>query len=397
MDPSDNTAILFSERQARDRSLLLYMAGDNDLSDAGIRDVDELCREGSSPGLYIGVEIDTRGEHTGSIRYEITEPEYCAEEDSPRGYRMVIERRPEGDTGKPKTLLDFLGWGVRRYPAQETILVVGGHGTGFRHPNRSIAIDENGSGLDMAELEFVFSSTSLALEQNRLGILGFDACLMGMLEVAAHLRPYAKYLIASQHVEPGEGWPYDKVVRCLKTQQGLRDAAACIADAYVDHYRTLSIVNVTQSVIDLDETDAAMATLGELGTALSDWIDVDAKRSARLRALGRTRSLVQTFRDAEYVDVRDLARLLDEADFPANSAIKSAASDLIAALNDCVVSNCVPEEARMLNGAYGLSIWFPATLYSYTVHRQRYLQMQSVNDHRGWLNFLDRLFSFERG
>ena len=58
-------------------ALLVYIAGDNDLSDAGLRDIEEMCGAGSlEKYLHVGVEIDTYGEHTGSIRYEITEPDY---------------------------------------------------------------------------------------------------------------------------------------------------------------------------------------------------------------------------------------------------------------------------------------------------------------------------------
>lgn len=83
-----------SNRQEKERTLLLYIAGDNDLSEAGLRDIAELCEQGASENLYVGVEIDTRGEHTGSIRYEITELE-VDESGKKAAYRTVIERLNE--------------------------------------------------------------------------------------------------------------------------------------------------------------------------------------------------------------------------------------------------------------------------------------------------------------
>ena len=161
-----------SIRPKKRRALLLYMAGDNDLSDAGMRDIEELCDEGASEDLYVGVEIDTYGAHTGSIRYEITEPEL-----QPRGgskaYRVVIERLPEQDSGKPETLLGFLRWGIERFPAKDLVVVVGGHGSGFRARNRSLATDAHGSAIDMDELAHVFSLAGL--KKQKIGILGFDA------------------------------------------------------------------------------------------------------------------------------------------------------------------------------------------------------------------------------
>ena len=42
----------------------------------------------------------------------------------------------------------------------------------------------------------------------QMDIIGFDACLMGMYEVATALRPFNKYLLASEILEPGHGWDY---------------------------------------------------------------------------------------------------------------------------------------------------------------------------------------------
>ena len=39
--------------------------------------------------------------------------------------------------------------------------------------------------------------------------IGFDACLMANTDVAHELYGYAKYLFASEEVEPGTGWSYD--------------------------------------------------------------------------------------------------------------------------------------------------------------------------------------------
>lgn len=378
-------------RPVRDRSLLLFMAGDNDLSDAGLKDVDELCQEGASPNLHVAVEIDTRGEHTGAIRYEITQRE-ATPDGHEQGYRTVIERLTESDTGNPSTLLNFIQWGMRRYPAKETILVVGGHGTGFREPNRSIAIDENGSGLTMSELEYVLGKAGLrstpANTQARLGILGFDACLMGMLEVAAHVAPFARYLIASQEVEPANGWPYDQAAAKLKEVDDLAQAAQQIANAFVHQYEQSGKIEVTQSVINLDKTDVAMAALADFGSQVMQWLADGSRRAEKLRRIDRIRSKVQSFHYAEYVDARHCAFLFQE-EFSTRSPIHEKAVQLDDTLDDCIFANCVSSEGQELENANGLSIWFPATKHDHIMQRQKYRKMSSVIQHPGWLDFLD--------
>ena len=96
-------------------SLLVYIAGDNNLSDYGLEDIQEMCEVGASSRSHVAVEIDTEGDFTGSIRYEIEEPDWS-------GYarRRVIERLPEQDSGDPETLRNFLRWGIGRCDAGQT-------------------------------------------------------------------------------------------------------------------------------------------------------------------------------------------------------------------------------------------------------------------------------------
>ena len=46
-------------------------------------------------------------------------------------------------------------------------------------------------------------------------ILAFDACLMGNFETVSALQQYTKALLASEHLEPGEGFDY-RWVRCTR-------------------------------------------------------------------------------------------------------------------------------------------------------------------------------------
>lgn len=371
----------------KQRSLLLYIAGDNDLSDAGLRDIEELCKEGAYDNLYIGVEIDTHGELTGSIRYEITEPEPQVR-GKPKAFRKVIERLSELDSGKPTTLLQFLRWGIERFPASEYIVIIGGHGSGFRGGGRSIAIDDFGSALDMAEIEYVFKLANL--DEHRIGILGFDACLMGMLEIADHFSPFARYLVGSQEVEPGDGWRYDKVAEFLKKDVPLKEVGKLIAKNYIWHYtHRQSKINITLSVICLDNTAAAMIALSELGRALYYSVVDDESRRTFFK-IDNVRARTQSFRDAEYVDAIHLAQELEAEEI--STDVTNACVIFRQMLGRAIMNNRVPTKSRKLRNANGLSIWFPATHFSFSVNRARYLEMSGVASNPGWLIFLDQFF-----
>ena len=205
-------------------ALLAYIAGDNNLSDAGLEDIQEMCEVGASRDVWAAVEIDTYGEHTGSIRYEISEPDAFGE-----AHRIVIRRLAEKDSGNPETLRSFVKWGLGRYPARNRVLVVWNHGSGFRSVRRDIGYDDFGSSLDMPEVEQELRRAGLSA-RNRIDILGFDACLMNMLEVVHHFRELARIVVGSQQTEPGDGWPYNLVLAELPdiTRRPAREGRARI-------------------------------------------------------------------------------------------------------------------------------------------------------------------------
>jgi hypothetical protein len=358
-------------------ALLAYIAGDNNLSDAGLEDIRELCKVGASPDVYVGVEIDTYGEHTGSIRYQIGEPDWTGS-----AHRCVIERLAEKDTGDPETLRSFLAWGFGRYPADNHLVVVWNHGSGFRTIRRDIGYDDFGSSLDMPEIEDAFRRAGIGPD-NKIAILGFDACLMNMVEIAHHFRDQAEYLVGSQQTEPGDGWPYDEVLKAAKAGPSKIDLARQIVKAYIKSYKETGIFEVTQSAIDCSKTEAAIKALSDLG-------DLLVKRlSGYRREVRRVRLASQTFEMADYVDLIHLADLI--ARHIPDSAIKSTAKALKkAAANSVVISEKLGET---VGDSHGLSVWFPSHDRLYYDYRAKYMALKFARKYKGWIGFLDAYHS----
>jgi len=65
-------------------------------------------------------------------------------------------------------------------------------------------------------------------------IIGFDACLMGHLEVATAMAPHARVMVASQEVEPAMGWAYASFLRKLNERTSM--SAVELGNAIVDGY-----------------------------------------------------------------------------------------------------------------------------------------------------------------
>lgn len=83
----------------------------------------------------------------------------------------------------------------------------------------------------------------------QLEIIGFDACLMSMYEVASVVQPYSKYLYGSELLEPGDGWDYTALGNI--TTSGSAMSAAQVAAALTSAYMRLPATGLTQALTDL--------------------------------------------------------------------------------------------------------------------------------------------------
>ncbi len=364
----------------REWAFLVYIGGDNNLSEAGLEDIEELCYEGSSDKVYTGVEIDTYGELSGSIRYEITVPDWNGD-----AHRVVLERLEEKDHGHPSTLTDFLKWGFREFTADNHLVVVWNHGSGFRTIRRDIGFDDFGSSLDMPEIETAMVNAGVGPE-NKIRVIGFDACLMSMLEIANHFSDYVDYLVGSEETEPFDGWPYDAVLKSIKQSSDPRDLAKRIVDVYIESYRVQGMSEayqppVTQSAVDLAKTQAAVEALSALGEKLAADLP---KHRTKLKNL---RLRLQAFEMADYVDLIHMAELMAE-EIP---EVRAEARDLVKKAEECVVESKTLGES--VKNARGLSIWYPASEYLYLYYRAKYLALKCNHNGSGWVNFLDGFFS----
>jgi hypothetical protein len=134
---------------------------------------------------------------------------------------------------------------------------------------RAICSDDgSGHSLDTIELGKVIAAGVESIGQP-FDLLGMDACLMSNLEVAYQLRDYVRYLVASEENEPGEGWPYEQVLRRLVANPGIptADFASGIVANYINWYKTGD--TVTLAAMDLSRLPAMTGPLDEFAGRLT--------------------------------------------------------------------------------------------------------------------------------
>ncbi|NIM12971.1 MAG: hypothetical protein GTO45_12660 [Candidatus Aminicenantes bacterium] len=362
-------------------TFLIYLDADNNLETAGINDFQEMAKTGSSSRVNIVVQMDR---HPGT-----TPPYYTGFFGGWDGTRRFLVKKDddpsvtplqdlgEKNMGDPEVLRDFVEWGVKNYPAKHYALVIWNHGDGWRGNmlkmqqlmlkikdarsergqeggiSKAIASDDTDNDvLYMKEVQEALESAVTNLKGNngfeKFDIIGFDACLMGMVEVAYAMRNVTHYMVGSEDLEPGDGWPYDLILKELTSVQSVTPdkLARIIVTEYVNSYR--GRIGITQGAVDISKLNA-------LVTAIDAFT---AKANAEWSGLKEARKNTEEFNRMTFstwgVDLRDFA---DKVFNQVTSVdLKGVALDLRNAVDDFVI---IEGHSSDLPGSNGVSIYFP--------------------------------------
>ena len=348
--------LLANSAQAKEWTLLIYIAGDNDLARFGLIDINEMEKVGSTDEVDIVVQFDGSEKYSPgaskSVRLHIERDNDSLNINSP-----VVDKLGEVNMGQKKTFAKFVKWGVKKYPAKKYAVVLWNHGNGwyedvdssgldFTSPHdvqgivnaieqmddkadtKSVLNDEIqrrrvetevgkkfhvrpfGGQAPEAEVEdtpfgedtddavcfdqSLFGKAALSTTDIRevledvkenlpsgqtIEIVGFDACLMAMVEVFHELRNVANYGIGSQKTEPGDGWAYDRFLPALvaNPQMDGKELGKHIVSSYTAHYREQNAIttnafhrsNTTLCCVDMSQMEILGKTCDLLGQYLT--------------------------------------------------------------------------------------------------------------------------------
>lgn len=381
-------------------TLMVYMAGDNgkvfytaggvkklmtEMTSVGYKDIWEMARVGTTDACAVVCLFDTLEE---SYLVEVRHGVGMA--------NSLVQTLKEVNTGHPATLRDFVLYSMRYYPADHYALVIWNHGTGwldvdayasvrsealhyrphqpiFRttgrkiqegETTRPIAFDDTSKDfLDTQDLRRAFSEVQAATGR-RLDIIGMDACLMAMIEGAHELAPYADYFVASQEVEPLDGWPYALILQGLNDEPEMspETLAVRIVREYAKAYNaaTRQDERITQSAV----ATQAVADTERLVAGLVDAILAYPGDETLRSAVRRKRDETQRFQDPSYRDLGDFARrLADDFDLAIYDGLRDAAATLYRHLEAREPGTPILQVAYRPRyaAATGLSVYLPDT------------------------------------
>ncbi|MDD4127863.1 MAG: clostripain-related cysteine peptidase [Methanomicrobium sp.] len=169
--------------------------------------------------------------------------------------------------GDKETFEGFLDYISLNYPDYDNrYLILWNHGGGYD----GVGYDEN---FDDDRLTLTEISEALSESKSSFDLIGFDACLMSMAEVAHVLKPYSEYLVASEETEPESGWMYDILFE--KLSKNKRMSPDGFGKAAVDSFLKSEDKGKTLSLVNLEKTDEFIKTMDSLGFALNRELNAD--------------------------------------------------------------------------------------------------------------------------
>lgn len=336
------------------RTVMVYMIGSNLESEfaAGSADLEEMINS-KFDTEYTKVLVYTGGSKRWGMD-EISANENAIFEVTPTGLQKVQTYDRKIMT-KKEVLTEYIDFAYENYKSSYYDLVLWNHGGGPIVGYGSDEFSPSGSLMSLTDLKSAIADSAVIKSNKKFGFIGFDACLMGSIEVGTALKDYADYMVASEESEPGMGWNYE-FLNVIDGKTETKDLGSVIVDKYIEHYDDYPYqVGLSLSVVDLKEIASVAESADKLFGLVDD--ELNTKNfSEYSRALTRKRVYGYDGRDNQSFDLVDLQDLA--------SGVENKHPDEFSALKSSIEKAVIYSKTNMTY-TNGLSVYFPTNNKSY--------------------------------
>ncbi len=434
-------------------TIMIYMAGDNNLAvdmAYAMEQIKEVAKQGDdSPNLFVYYDGNSPAIPTLYCDFsEPGKPRYVRSYKVPNKLYWAPEKLNENAADKV-SILNFIDWCVNKVEvenngeisygrrAQKYALIFSGHSLGFQ--DIGLFKDET-SGKSMKMTDFyvtleratwdretleIFADeenlegeardiTTTVLLGQPLDILGFDSCVMGMLEVGYQFGSSAKTLIASEGSVPSAGWTYAKILGCLASEKNRNgeDTDRSVAERFVKEFirsqdsYTVGGASVDMAAWDMSQFDDLAKSFNKLAEVLIECFDDEDSRiySQLERVILQVHWKCQSYMYDQNVDLGDFCELLDLEcgrvikelgdgdDLQELKKVQKACRKVLEALKEAVILS------GFSGGNYqysnGVSVFFPWSRQTYEMSKKNYEGLWFSKDAKrrklSWKGFLKK-------
>ncbi len=298
-------------------TIIVYMQADNNLSsfaDYNIKQMQQGIVKDSSQ-VNVLVQWD-QPENNKTWRYKIL-----------KGNKIDVgSLNIEMGLDPERELVDCARWVKDNYPAKKYAWILWNHGSGIQDIKARISFlnswiqipglslsDDRGILYDDSQHSFLSNQAlrrAFAKITDILGhpidVLAMDACLMAMIEVSYQIKGLASYMVASEQIEQGTGYAYDRILNPL-TQDPMsfddRAFAELLVHAYKSYYDDKGETDYTISAFDMHYIDALKENIDNFVLAVAACKKFD--RNAISHIIIKARKKALSFATADFIDVHN--------------------------------------------------------------------------------------------
>ena len=244
-----------------EKTIIVYMAADNDLSNDALLNIRLMQRGYHETGIHFIVFVDAAGRPPCLLKIRENDCD-------------TINTFSELNSADPQTLNNVLREVIKRYPANNYGLILWSHASSWLPAGARLqSFGRDGS----AEMNIPELSNALPVH---FDFILFDACLMGAVEALYELRSKTNYVIASSVETISDGFPYAHIMpELLQRDVDLQK----IAEIYFDFYNKKENAerSATVALIDVRELENLAKEMSKL-TAENEMQQIDRSTVQRL-------------------------------------------------------------------------------------------------------------------
>lgn len=315
--------------QVKDKSVLIYMIGNNSLSSHAQENLTSLL------GGYIPSDD---GYLLVYIHSTVSDPVLLnINSNSGKINVDTLYKFPSRNSATPESLSQTIKVATTLCPAKEYGLILWSHGTGWlptgyyangtfpsssaspalKYAKRVVAADTP------AEMTFG-SENSIEIEiaklknglPHKFSYIIFDACLMGGIETAYELKDSTDYIVFSPAEVLADGFPYNKIMKHLFSSSTTEENIINVAKEYYNHYNEMTgqYKSATVSVIKT----SALSNLASATKEVFDSkrADIQSMNMSSIQGYFRTSSRHWFYDIQDFIDqlaTTEMAKKFDNA------------------------------------------------------------------------------------
>lgn len=292
-----------------------------------------------------------------------------------------VESLPLASMGDPETFTEFLSYCNMYYPAEKQALILWDHGGGSIFGMLVDTLHDNDI-LTLPELRSALEAVPAA--SGAYEMVGLDACLMATIDMVDVLGGKARYMVASEEVEPGTGWDYAGLLTALAADTSMDGAALgrIICDTYFAACGKEKGIAETVTLSTLDLTRAAPLLVAYDAVGREALLAGCEQREAYFSAFGRAASRSQNYGGggegkSNPFDMTDLGDLVTYS----AELLPENADELLQALEACVVYQVKGEYRARASGI--------ACYYHYSANHKALQNFTELGTSEAFAHFYD--------